>query len=263
MKHGLFAALVALVMMAAPAPGFAKVRILYTPVRSGSIGPVEVLDALAAIRLPIDAKYNAGWPCGGIGTVRWAPLRSYSLTGRGLTIRCPDNSDHVFLYSALTLIQVTRDNDGTWSCARTAVDAFCLAIGDVEAAKRYADAFARLAQPRKPSDPATDANFQASLEAARAAGDRGEAQRRAQVQAETLIADNRLEAASRLLGEAVRASPDWAQGHYNLALVYGKLEMNAEAITEMRRYLHLLPGATDARAAQDQIYAWEVLLDQK
>jgi tetratricopeptide (TPR) repeat protein len=71
-----------------------------------------------------------------------------------------------------------------------------------------------------------------------------------------------MDAALAAYRAALDVSPDWAAGHYNAALVAGQLERYGLAITEMRRYLYLEPNAPDARAAQDQIYRWEVLMAQ-
>lgn len=64
----------------------------------------------------------------------------------------------------------------------------------------------------------------------------------------------------RLYRDALRTSPGWGDGHYNLGLLYGDLELFPEAITEMRRYLYLAPDAQDARAVQDRIYEWEAAM---
>jgi tetratricopeptide (TPR) repeat protein len=134
----------------------------------------------------------------------------------------------------------------------------CIDTGDRQA---FVNAWLALANP-PPRDPATDTDFQTALQTARAAGvDRAEENRRVQVQVEALIAANQRPQAVAHYREALSASPDWADGHYNLALVAGELGEHAEAITAMRRYLYLNPNAADARAAQDQIYRWEVVLE--
>lgn len=109
----------------------------------------------------------------------------------------------------------------------------------------------------------TESEFQARVATARTLGDRTEAQRKAQVQAEALLTQNMPEAAKIVYQDALTTSPDWPQGHYNLALVYGSLKFYAQAIIEMRRYLFLEPNAADARAAQDQIYGWDALTGTK
>jgi tetratricopeptide (TPR) repeat protein len=133
---------------------------------------------------------------------------------------------------------------------------------DAADAQAFANAWLALAHPL-PRDPATDAAFQAALQTARASGvDRTEENRRVQVQVEALLSANRAEEAATRYREALAASPDWADGHYNLALVAGELGEHTEAINAMRRYLYLNPNAADARAAQDQIYRWEALMSE-
>lgn len=56
---------------------------------------------------------------------------------------------------------------------------------------------------------------------------------------------------------ALRIAPWWPQGHYNAALILGKLGYYDEAIDHMKKYLMLAPDAPNARAAQDQIYRWQ------
>lgn len=131
---------------------------------------------------------------------------------------------------------------------------------DVRNREAFTNAWLSLARA-PPRDPATDAAFQSALQTARAGGlDRTEEHRRVQVQVEALIAANQNAQAAALYRDALEASPDWANGHYNLALLAGELGDHVEAITAMRRYLYLEPNAPDARAAQDQIYRWEALL---
>ncbi len=250
-------------LMGMPDVGVARdPQLLYSPTAE-TARQIEPLAAMARIRAAIDARHNIGWPCS-TTAVRFAPVPSYTLTGRRLTIRCADNSEYIFPFASLTAISVNRSNDGTYACALTATSSFCIFPPNsttlVETAQEIADAFFVLSRPRVPQDAATDAPFLASIEAARTAGDRSEAQRRAQVQAEALLHENRLAEVVQLYREALQASPDWAQGHYNLALVLGTLEFHPEAITEMRRYLLLAPNAADARAATDQIYTWEALM---
>lgn len=65
------------------------------------------------------------------------------------------------------------------------------------------------------------------------------------------------EIASERFADALKLAPWWPQGHFNLALIYGELGLNARAAGEMRRYLRLAPDAANARQAQDKIYEWE------
>lgn len=84
-----------------------------------------------------------------------------------------------------------------------------------------------------------------------------EAARAFKVQAETAIRDKRLWDAVDRFGKALDISPAWAAGRFNLALVYGELELPGLAISEMNKYLKLVPDAKNVRAAQDKVYEWQ------
>lgn len=116
-------------------------------------------------------------------------------------------------------------------------------------------AWSALAQRRNAVDPASDPLMQNLTSVADL-----EQLRRVQVQVEVAMRDNRNVDAARLYRDALRTTPAWADGHYNLGLLYGELELYPEAITEMQRYLYLTPNASDARAVQDKIYEWEAAM---
>jgi tetratricopeptide (TPR) repeat protein len=84
-----------------------------------------------------------------------------------------------------------------------------------------------------------------------------EAARRWRVQAESAVRAQQFDEAADLFDAALLEAPWWPEGHFNRALVLGEAGDPSGAITEMRRYLALLPEAPDARAAQDKIYEWE------
>lgn len=84
-----------------------------------------------------------------------------------------------------------------------------------------------------------------------------EGARRYRVQAEAAVREKRLDDAVNRYEEALTIAPWWPEGRFNRALILGELKEYAEATVEMKRYLALVPDAPNARAAQDQIYAWE------
>jgi hypothetical protein len=84
-----------------------------------------------------------------------------------------------------------------------------------------------------------------------------EAARAFKVQAEAAVREKRLWDAVDRFGKALAISPWWAPGRFNLALIYGELELPGLAMQEMSKYLKLEPGAKNARAAQDKIYEWQ------
>jgi regulator of sirC expression with transglutaminase-like and TPR domain len=77
------------------------------------------------------------------------------------------------------------------------------------------------------------------------------------VQAESAVREKRLADAVRLYQSALKIVPWWPEGHFNRSLVLAELNRYGEAISEMKRYLALVPDAPNARAAQDKIYEWE------
>lgn len=88
----------------------------------------------------------------------------------------------------------------------------------------------------------------------------GELQRQREVQAEAMVADKQFLRAAETYEQAVTEAPLWPQGHFNFALVLESLGDYEWAISEMKRYLALVPDAENARAALDKIYEWETHL---
>lgn len=82
--------------------------------------------------------------------------------------------------------------------------------------------------------------------------------RRYLVQAGALVRANDPDRASCLYVLGLELAPWWAEGHYDLAIYSAALDEFDDAIIEMKRYLALAPDAPDARAAQEQVYEWEV-----
>ncbi len=81
--------------------------------------------------------------------------------------------------------------------------------------------------------------------------------RKFKVQAEFAFGKKEFEGAAARYKEALDAVPWWPEGRFNRALILGELSRYSDAIKEMKRYLTLVPDATNARAAQDKIYQWE------
>ncbi|MDX2276670.1 MAG: hypothetical protein NW206_14560 [Hyphomonadaceae bacterium] len=108
--------------------------------------------------------------------------------------------------------------------------------------------------------PETDSAFLTTVQEASPIASHAEDLRRVQVQVEAAVRASRTIDAARLYRDALRTAPAWAEGRFNLGLLYGELELYPEAITEMRRYLYLAPNAPDARAVQDRIYEWEAAM---
>lgn len=83
--------------------------------------------------------------------------------------------------------------------------------------------------------------------------------RRFKVQAEAAFRDRRIQDALNLYSQAAGAAPWWAEGFFNIALLAAELKQYDVASRNMKRYLLLLPGAANAREAQDKVYEWESL----
>jgi formylglycine-generating enzyme required for sulfatase activity len=82
--------------------------------------------------------------------------------------------------------------------------------------------------------------------------------RKFKVQAEFAVQEKRIDLAIELYGKALAIVPWWAEGHYNLALALADKKQYRDAMREMKRYLLLAPGGSEARTAQDKIYQWEI-----
>ncbi len=81
--------------------------------------------------------------------------------------------------------------------------------------------------------------------------------RRYKVQAEGSVRDKSFDDAAEFYDQALALAPWWPEGRFNRALVLSEIEVYSGAVSEMRRYLALVPDAANARAAQDKIYDWE------
>ena len=51
--------------------------------------------------------------------------------------------------------------------------------------------------------------------------------------------------------------------YFNLALLSAQMKRFNPAISYMKQYLSLVHHAPDARSAQDKIYEWEFMMQQK
>jgi tetratricopeptide (TPR) repeat protein len=85
----------------------------------------------------------------------------------------------------------------------------------------------------------------------------GEDVRRLQVIANAAVNEKRFADAADAYQDALKLAPWWPEGQFNAAVILGELHYYNEAIEHMRYYVALVPNASNARAAQDHIYAWE------
>jgi tetratricopeptide (TPR) repeat protein len=90
-----------------------------------------------------------------------------------------------------------------------------------------------------------------------------EEQRRYIVQANAMSKEKDYSNAIQLYGKVIAIHPTaYPAAYYNLALISALEENFIYAIVNMKKYLLLVPGAEDARAAQDKIYEWEFNLEK-
>jgi len=82
--------------------------------------------------------------------------------------------------------------------------------------------------------------------------------RRYGVQATSQADKKRYEEAIKLYEKALDIAPWWAEGHFNRALVLADQNRYAEAIASMKHFVILSPNSSEARAAQDKLYEWEL-----
>lgn len=129
--------------------------------------------------------------------------------------------------------------------------------------EREAVAFAKIWQvlARTPAkDPDEESRFAALAERYRSTADKPdlpESARRFKIAAETAVREKRLLDAVKAYDQALAVFPEWPQGRYNSALIYGEMLALEPAISQMERYLSLVPDAGNARAAQDKVYEWQ------
>ncbi len=91
-----------------------------------------------------------------------------------------------------------------------------------------------------------------------------EAQRRYIVQANALGQMKDYQGALDLYRKALEVDPvAYPACYFNMALLAVGQDRYRTAISLMKKYLLLVPDAKDARAAQDKIYEWEILLQNR
>ncbi len=80
--------------------------------------------------------------------------------------------------------------------------------------------------------------------------------------AEDALKNHDLNGAALYYEAGIASDPTWAQGWYNVALVYAELKNFIDASDCMKHYVVLMPDAPDARAAKDNIILWEAKAPQ-
>ena len=82
------------------------------------------------------------------------------------------------------------------------------------------------------------------------------------LRAELLVKEGNFEPAAAEYKKAIQIAPYAARLYYNSALINAELKKYPEAIRHMNIYLKAAPDAPDARAAKDEIYKWEFMMEK-
>jgi len=82
------------------------------------------------------------------------------------------------------------------------------------------------------------------------------------IRAETYIEEGKFEKAIEEYQKALELSPFYPNLYKALALGYGQIKDYKKAIKNMNIYLELYPDDPDIRAAKDQIYKWEFMMEK-
>jgi tetratricopeptide (TPR) repeat protein len=82
------------------------------------------------------------------------------------------------------------------------------------------------------------------------------------IKAETYIEEGKFEKAIEEYQKALELSPFYPNLYKALALSYGQIKDYKKAIKNMNIYLELYPDDPDIRAAKDQIYKWEFMMEK-
>jgi tetratricopeptide (TPR) repeat protein len=82
------------------------------------------------------------------------------------------------------------------------------------------------------------------------------------IRAEIYTEEGKFEKAIEEYQKALELSPFYPNLYKALALSYGQIKDYKKAIKNMNIYLELYPDAPDIRAAKDQIYKWEFMMEK-
>ncbi|HVE13286.1 MAG TPA: hypothetical protein VNI01_07830, partial [Elusimicrobiota bacterium] len=186
---------------------------------------------------------------------------SYAFDREALTLRCLMTTGMTsmgpgalrFAFADTPRPQILRTSKSVWLVANAEgggrMSIFGMDLDQGARAERLAAAWRALANP--PAEEPTDMTGVAPL------SEIPEEARRFKIEAELAVKEKRFFDAAIAYRKGLALAPGWVAGRFNSALLLGECGLFYEAAAEMKRYLSLKPDAPNARAAQDQIYAWE------
>lgn len=82
------------------------------------------------------------------------------------------------------------------------------------------------------------------------------------LRSEVLVKEGNFEQAATEIKKAIQIAPYAGRLHYNSALINAELKKYPEAIRNMKIYVKASHDAPDARAAQDEIIKWELMMEK-
>ncbi|MBN1834132.1 MAG: hypothetical protein JW896_18690 [Deltaproteobacteria bacterium] len=91
-----------------------------------------------------------------------------------------------------------------------------------------------------------------------------EEQRKYIVRANAMSKRKEYDKAIDMYREAIKVDPvSYPAAYFNMALLSAQMRRYNRAVSYMKQYLMLEPDAKDARSAQDKIYEWEMLAEER
>ena len=134
-------------------------------------------------------------------------------------------------------------------------------------AQRFADDLFVIQQPLKREYEDRLALFESKVAEYRALSVKpqvSEEQRKYIVRANAMSKRKEYDKAIDMYKEALKVDPvSYPPAYFNMALLSAQMRRYNQAVSYMKQYLMLVPEAEDARSAQDKIYEWEMLAEEK
>jgi tetratricopeptide (TPR) repeat protein len=178
------------------------------------------------------------------------------------------------IYFAIPREDLSQKNIPLMDDRRTLLQTFKPHVGEyrikarsLEEQGKYQEALFELSEALPIADETEAQAIQGSIfailrKAPSLAGALPEEARRCVLRAEMLVKEGDFEKAAGEYMKAIRIAPHAARLYFNSAVVYAELKKYPEAIRQMNVYLEAVPDAPDARAAKDEIYKWEFMMEK-